>query len=113
MTKRKTDIEQPAAAAQETEPMTGGNTEGIAPPAAQTPADPLEAVVEEWVSNLVAKTPTVAARRIAAGLHAAGIHTQDELAHANVNLVRRVLVAALQADAHSLTGTAARFHLED
>ena len=120
MTKRKTDIEQPETAAQETEPaetpmtggnseaMTGGNTEGIAPA-----RDPLEAVVEEWVSNLVAKTPTVAARRIAAGLHAAGIHTQDELAHANVNLVRRVLVAALRADAHSLTGTAARFHLED
>ncbi len=113
MTKRKIDIEQPAAAAQETEPaeapMTGGNTEGIAP----AQIDPLEAVVEEWVSNLVAKTPTVAARRIAAGLHAAGIHTQEDLAHANVNLVRRVLVAALRADAHSLTGTAARFHLED
>jgi len=112
MTKRKTDIEQPETAAQETEPaetpMTGGNSEGI-----EQARDPLEAVVEEWVSNLVAKTPTVAARRIAVGLHAAGIHTQEDLAHANVNLVRRVLVAALRADAHSLTGTAARFHLED
>jgi len=105
MTKRKTDIEQPETAAQETEPTS------VSVEPAQI--DPLEAVVEEWVSNLVAKTPTVAARRIAVGLHAAGIHTQEDLAHANVNLVRRVLVAALRADAHSLTGTAARFHLED
>jgi len=114
MTKRKTDIEQPAAAAQETEPN--------APPAAVQDAKPAEAPAEqdvlqriarEWMSNLVEKTPSLAAERIAAGLQAAGIHTQEELAHANVNLVRRVLVAALRADAHSLTGTAARFHLED
>ena len=89
------------------------NTEPSEAPVEQTQRDPLEVVVEEWVSNLVAKTPTVAASRIAAELHAAGIHTQDELAHANVNLVRRVLMAALGADAHSLTGTAARFQMED
>ena len=110
MTKRKTDIEQPAAAAQETEPaetpMTGGNSEGIE-------QDVLQRIAREWISNLVEKTPSVAAERIAAELHAAGIHTQEDLAKANVNLVRRVLVAALRADAHSLTGTAARFHLED
>ena len=113
MTKRKTDIEQPETAAQETEPMTGGNTEGIAPVAAQMPADPLEAVVREWIGNLVEKTPSLAAERIAVGLHAAGIHTQEDLAHANVNLVRRVLMAALGADAHSLTGVAARFQMEE
>ena len=116
MTKRKTDIEQPAAAAQEMEPAeapAARDAESTEVPVETVQIDPLEAVVEEWVSNLVAKTPTVAARRITAGLHAAGIHTQEDLAHANVNLVRRVLVAALRADAHSLTGTAARFHLED
>jgi len=96
MTKRKheeIDRDDPGM----TDPVD--NTEPGELPAVQAQRDPLEAVVEEWVSNLVAKTPTVAARRIAAGLHAAGIHTQDELAHANVNLIRRVLIAALQADA--------------
>jgi hypothetical protein len=105
MTKRKTDIEQPKMAVHDTEPTE--------PAVAQTPADPLEVVVREWINNLVEKTPSVAADRIAAGLHAAGIHTQEHLAKANVNLVRRVLMAALSADAHSLTGLAARFHTED
>ncbi len=115
MTKRKTDIEQPAAAAQETEPAEApaAVVQDAKPVEAPVEQDVLQRIAREWISNLVEKTPTVAADRIAAGLHAAGIHTQEDLAHANVNLVRRVLVAALQADAHSLTGTAARFRLED
>ena len=102
MTKRHTEIEQPEMAVQDVEPAS----ESVEP-------DALQRIAREWISNLVEKTPTVAADRIAAELHAAGIHTQDELAHANVNLIRRVLIAALQADAHSLTGVAARFQMEE
>ena len=106
MTKRKPDeFEQPEAAAQDMEP-TNESVE-LAPP------DVLQQIAREWISDLVEKTPSLAADRIAAELHAAGIHTQDQLAHANVNLIRRALTAALQADAHSLTGLAARFQMEE
>ena len=111
MTKRKPDaFEQPEAAVHDMEPseppVAIHDTELAEP-------DVLQRIAREWISDLVEKTPSLAADRIAAELHAAGIHTQDQLAHANVNLVRRVLMAALGADAHSLTGTAARFQMED
>lgn len=103
--KRQTEIEQPEMAVQDVEPVS----ESVEP----APPDAMQRIAREWISNLVEKTPTVAADRIAAELHAAGIHTQDQLAKANVNLVRRVLMAALQADAHSLIGVAALFQMED
>jgi len=98
MTKRKPDeFEQPEMVAQEMEPAE-----------APVEQDVLPRIVQQWMDM-----PTDAPYRIAAALHAAGIHTQDQLANANVNLVRRALMAALQADAHSLTGLAARFQMEE
>jgi len=109
MTKRKPDaFEQPESAVHETEPSEPAVVRDVEPASEPAEPDVLQRIVQQWMDM-----PTDAPYRIAAALHAAGIHTQDELAHANVNLVRRVLMAALGADAHSLTGTAARFQMED
>jgi len=110
MTKRKPDaFEQPEMAVHETEPSEPPAVVRDVEPASE-PAEPdvLQRIIRQWMDM-----PTDAPYRIAAGLHAAGIHTQDQLAHANVNLVRRALMAALGADAHSLTAAAARFKMEE
>lgn len=94
MTRRKTD-----------EPATE-NGASVPPP------DPLIFIVNEW---LYEPAGPVALERILAELHAAGLHTVEQLAAAPIGVVSQALRAAYQADAHKLTGIAARWreHQQD